>query len=223
MKIMKNRSKVMDILWDVHDYGINVNTREVYIHPNFNDLEEEQGINVKVACNFIKNLHILEHLSKDHILIHMQSVGGSWEDGMAMFNAIQFAKSPITIVAYAQASSMTGILFQSAPTRLMMPDCHLMIHHGSVAINTNSEAAKEIIVFNEKASERMVEIFAKRAVKGMFFRKKKMKYQDVFNYIDEIVKKKNDWYIDAQEAVDYGFADGIMGTKGFESFDLVRG
>jgi ATP-dependent Clp protease protease subunit len=222
MKIVKNRSKVMDILWDVHDYGINLSTREVYIHPNFNDLEEEQGINVKVACNFIKNLHILEHLSKEHILIHLQSVGGGWEDGMAMFNSIQFAKSPISIVAYAQASSMTGILFQAAPKRIMMPDCHLMIHHGSIAINTNSEAAKEIIEFNEKACIRMVDIFAKRAVKGLFFRKKKMKYDEIFNYIDGIVKKKNDWYLDAQEAVDYGFADGILGTKGFETFEALR-
>jgi ATP-dependent protease ClpP protease subunit len=68
----------------------------------------------------------------------------------------------------------------------------------------------------------MVDIFAKRAVKGLFFRKKKMKYDEIFNYIDGIVKKKNDWYLDAQEAVDYGFADGILGTKGFETFEALR-
>lgn len=102
---------VNQLVGEVHDYQLNVFSREIYLHTNI-DLDEDLGVEYSMAIKFVKNLHLLDSQNSNNILIHMHTNGGVWADGMAIFNSIRFSKSPITILAYAQASSMGGVLFQ---------------------------------------------------------------------------------------------------------------
>ena len=36
------------------------------------------------------------------------------------------------------------------------------------------------------------------------------------------INNKSDWILTAQEAVDYGFADGLLGTKKFPNIDYLK-
>jgi ATP-dependent protease ClpP protease subunit len=36
------------------------------------------------------------------------------------------------------------------------------------------------------------------------------------------MREKVDWWMDAEEAVFYGFADGVLGQEGFENLDKIR-
>lgn len=219
------KSDLEQLLSDIHSYGINHHTREIYIHGAYGGShcdEEEPGVGYRMATAFVKNLHVLEAQEQSNILIHLHSIGGEWTDGMAMFHAARFAKSPVTILAYAQASSMSGIILQCADKRILMPDTEFMIHHGSIAVHDNSMAAKSAIDVNERQCKRMLRIFAKRAILSPYFKEREYTEAKVVSFIDRKIKSNSDWCMDAEEAVYYGFADGILGEKGYESIDKIR-
>lgn len=213
-------------LYDIHTHGININKRDVYLHSHYisDESETEPGVEYRQAITFIKNLHFLDNENSNPILVHLHSIGGCWDNGMAIFNAVEFAKSPITMLAYAQASSMSGIIFQSPLRRVMMPDCHFLMHHGYVPASADHPfALKNKADQQIKASNRMLQIFAKRANVGKYFKSKKSTTIDtIYDFFDQKLKEEVDWLLSSEEAVYYGLADGVLGTKGFESIDCIR-
>lgn len=220
-QIPKRSVSVEQLISEIHDHHINHINREVYLH-GYVDAEEEPGVEYRMATSFVKNLHILESQNAQNILVHMHTIGGNWSDGMAIFNSIRLSRAPITILGYAQASSMSGIVFQAADKRVLMPDCEMMIHHGSIALDDNTMAAKSAIDQNERNCKRMLEIFAERAVQGKYFRDRKYSARKANNFIDQKIKQAGDWYLMPDEAVYYGLADGILGEKGFETMAKIR-
>jgi len=225
MSVDKNKNKpkydeISQLISDVHSHSINYHTRELYVHGAYSS--EEPGVEYRMATTFIKNLHILQNQGRSNILVHMHTIGGEWGDGMAMYDSIRHTMSSVTILAYAHATSMSGILLQSADKRVMLPSSHFLIHHGSISIEDTCEAAKEAIIQNEKDMKRMLEVFAERAKDGQFFKDRKYGIKRIMSYIDQKVRHKNDWYLSAEEAVYYGFADGVLGEQGFETIAKIR-
>lgn len=220
--ITKRSVSVEQLISEIHNHHINNLNREIYLH-GYVDAPEEPGVDYRMATTFIKNLHILELQNSQSILVHMHTIGGSWSDGMAIFDAIGLAKSPVVIIGYAQASSMSGIVFQAADKRVLMPDCEMMIHHGSIALDDNTMAVKSAVDQNERNCRRMLEIFAERAVGGKYFKDRKMSLKRAATFIDQKIRQTGDWYLMPDEAVYYGFADGIFGEKGLETMARVRG
>jgi len=203
------------LLQDVHHFGVNIRDREIFLtsHHAGGDSPEESEIEHRSATTFIKNLSVLEKLGWSKITVNMHIDGGNWSDGMAIFNAIQLAKSHITIIAHGQASSMSGIVLQAADTRIMMPDCHFMLHYGSVGLEANSNAASEFVKTNDAWGKRMLNIFAEKCVNGEYFKSKKMSPQKVTEFLDKGMKEKVDWYMTAKQAKYLGFCDRIYGEK----------
>ena len=219
-----NNNKLSDLqqlIGDVHNHHLNYCTREIYLHGHYCD-EGEPGVEYRMATTFIKNLHILDAEGKKNILVHLHSIGGEWGDGMAMYNAICQSPSPVTLLGYAQASSMSGILLQAGDKRILMPDCDFMVHYGSITASGNALEAKSAIEWNDRVCKRMLQIFAERAILGKFFQDKEYSLSKVKSYLDRKLKDKSDWYLSAEAAVYYGFADGIIGDKGCENYDKIR-
>ena len=212
---------VEQLISEIHNHHINHLTREIYLH-GYVDADEEPGVDYRMATSFIKNLHILGLQNRQNVLVHMHTIGGNWSDGMAIFNSIRLSSAPITIVGYAQASSMSGIVFQAADKRVLMPDCEIMIHHGSLALDDSTMAVKSAVDQNEKCCRRILQIFAERAVAGAYFKERKYTVRKAMNFIDQKIKQNSDWYLMPEEAVYYGFADGILGEKGFETVSKAR-
>lgn len=213
---------IEQLISDVHTHNINNHSRELYLHGHVDIYDEEPGVDYRMATTFIKNLHILESQNHQNILVHMHTIGGSWSDGMAIYNSIRLSKCAITIMAYAQASSMSGIVLQAADKRVLMPDCELMIHHGSVSVEDNTMAVKSVVDQNEKNCKRMLEVFAQRAISGKYFTDRKYSLRKIMNFIDGKIRQTSDWYLTAEEAIYYGFADGIYGEKGFDNSSRIR-
>ena len=101
-------SNVRDSIGEIHNYGIDVKNREIYLHSAKDNGEDDPGVDYRMAINFVKNVRHLDHLNNNEIRINMQSIGGSWQTGMAIYDTIQSCKSYVTIVAYGQAESMSG-------------------------------------------------------------------------------------------------------------------
>jgi ATP-dependent Clp protease protease subunit len=212
-----------DIVSDVHNYGINIKTREIFLHPYVANNDEDPGVDYKMSTNFYKNIRLLESINSQPIIIHMNSIGGEWNSGVSICDAISFCKSHITIIVYGQAESMSSIILQFADKRVMMPNSYFMCHFGSSGYSGNYLDVQKGASFEKEMAETMLDIYASSCVKGKFFtqRYKNITQQKVKNYIKRKLKE-GDWYLKAHDAVYYGFADCVLGTRRFPSIDSLK-
>ena len=210
------------LLQDIHQHHINIQNREIYLHGNYSYDSEEPCIEYRMATTFIKNLQLLDGINNNGIIVHMHTGGGDWLDGMAIYNAVRFAKSPITFITYGRATSMSGVILQAADLRILTEDSEIMLHHGSIGVDGNSISVKSAIETNEANCKRMLELFALRAVRANYFKEKDYTTQQIVKYINKKLEQKSDWYLSAKEAIHYGFADGILGEGKYNNLDKLR-
>jgi len=213
----------VDTISDVHSYGLDVKNRELYLHGYVGNTDEDPGVEYRMAAQFYKNMRILDANNQEPIIIHMFSEGGEWDAGMAMFDAITLCRSYVTIVAYGQASSMSSIIFQAADKRVMTPNSHFMAHYGSVDCGGDHLSAHNYAKVDKKNTETMMDIYSAGCVKGKYF---KEHYTDISqdkvkNYLKRKLKD-GDWYLDAHEAVYYGFADAVLDTRKLSNLDSLK-
>jgi ATP-dependent protease ClpP protease subunit len=211
-----------ELVNQVHNYDLNSSTREIYLHSHYSSQDEESGVEYRMATQFIKNLYLLNRDSEDDILVHLQSPGGDWVHGMAIYDSIKASVSSVNILAYGEVSSMSSILFQAAHRRIMMPSCEFMIHRGFLSLEGVASTVQSNAAWNKKTDEMMLKIYAKRAVNGSFFRQKEMNELQTMKFIDQKIRKLGDWNLSAEEAVYYGLCDGVFGTDGFEDLEEIR-
>jgi ATP-dependent protease ClpP protease subunit len=203
---MRNSDK--DLLHDLHNYSVNIATREIFLHNSFmSDDNKNPGVEYKMASTFVKNIKLLENRSQEPIVIHMQSIGGEWADGMAIYDSIILCKSYVTIISYGQAESMSSIILQAADNRLLTPNSYFMAHYGSTSLSCDYLNAINWMDFEKRLSNKMLEIYAKRCLDGEFFEGKDE--NQVKKYLSTKLKS-GDWFLEPAEAVYYGFADGVV-------------
>ena len=202
-------SNVRDSIGEIHNYGIDVKNREIYLHSAKDNGEDDPGVDYRMAINFVKNIRHLDSLSSGEIRINMQSIGGGWQAGMSIYDAIQSCKSYVTIITYGQAESMSGIILQAADNRLMSPHSHFMAHFGSTDCSGDYLGAQKWAELDRKNLDVMLDIFATKCQKtGEYFRERKHNVSKTKASIKRKMKD-GDWYLPASEAVYFGFADGI--------------
>ena len=215
-----------DAVYNLHEYGLSPHTREIYLHSAYHygaEEEGEPGVDYRMAATFIKNLGFLNAHNRDNILIHQNTCGGEWTYGMAIYDAIISSPSPVTILAYAHARSMSSIILQAAKKRVLMPDCEVLIHHGALYFADRYKPVVTTVEFCEKNDRpRMMDIYASRCRSGKFFKKMKTGKPTIVKFISKKLQEKTDWIMTAEDAVHYGFADGILGEKGFKDIETIR-
>ena len=142
----------------------------------------------------------------------MQSVGGEWSDGMAIYDAISMSRSYITIIAYGQAESMSSIIFQAADKRLITPNTYFMSHYGSTAAGGEYLSVQNWVKYEKRICDIMIDIYAQSCIGGRYFKEKYGNNPDIEKVKTYLFRKlkSGDWYINAEDAVHYGFADGII-------------
>lgn len=224
MTMSKKKVDPETALGQVHSYDVNLSTREIYLHSHYSASgpDEESGVEFRMATTFVKNLHILDQADDSTILIHLQSPGGDWNHGMAIYDAIQHTNSKVVILAHGEVSSMSGIIFQAAEHRIMMPNCELMIHRGFLSLDGVSTTVQANALWNRKTDWKMLQIYSERAINGPYFREREYDHDKVVSFIDKKIQRLGDWNLDAEEAVYHGFADGVFGQPGFETIEKIR-
>jgi len=222
-KVRQTFATTRHLIHDVHVFGINIRSREIYLHSEYeDDLEEEPGVDYRMASSFLKNLNILNSLSQTNILIQQMSMGGDWNYGISIYDALMASPSPTTILAHAWSRSMSSITVQGCDKRVLMPNTDFMVHLGSIYVGGACKVVYSDIEECKKADEKMLKIYASRCIDGPFFKRKGSDEKEIISYIRKYMDKKIDWWITAEEAVDYGFADGILGQPGFETIEKIR-
>lgn len=207
---------------DIHNFNIDVKNREVYLH-SYIDSQEEGGVDYRSAVIFEKNIRYFNTLSYDPILVHMHLPGGDWQDCLGIYDTIRFSKAKIIILAYAKVESSSSVILQAAPLRILMPNTNVMIHYGSFSMDAeHSKAAAAGIQWNEKECEKMIDIFTDRCMESEMAKQKNWKKMMARKHIISQLANKCDWILTANEAVDYGFADGVLGSKKYPTMELLK-
>ena len=211
-----------ETLYSIHNYNVDINNREIYLH-SYIDGDEEGGVDYRSATLLEKNLRYLNLLSLEPILIHMHLPGGDWQDCLGMYDAIKFSKAKVIILAYGKVESSSSVLLQSADLRILMPNTNVLIHYGSFSLDgEHSKAAASSIQWNERECDKMIDIFTDRCMNSSICVEKNWKKMMARKHIVSQLANKCDWILTAQEAVDYGFSDGILGTKKFPNIDFLK-
>jgi len=206
----------------IHQFNIDIENREIFLHSYIGDSEED-GIDYKCATIFEKNIRYLNQISAEPILIHMHLPGGDWQDCLGMYDDIKFSKSKVIILAYSKAESSSSVLLQAANTRILMPNTTVLIHYGSISIDSeHTKAASSSMEWNERESDKMVDIFVDRCSQSPIAKEKNWKKFMAKKHIISQLTSKFDWILTAEEAVYYGFADGVLGSKKYPTIHSLK-
>jgi len=142
-----------------------------------------------------------EDSSKD-ITFYINSPGGVITDGMSIYDTMQYIKPDVTTVVMGQACSMGSFLAQAgAPgKRLLLPNSRTMIHQPSGG--ARGQASDIEIQYKEIQywKEQLTELYVKHNTAKKTF----AEFQ---------IDMDRDYFMTAQEAVDYGLADKIVEAR----------
>lgn len=207
---------------DIHTYNIDIPNRELYLHSYIDNGSDEPGVDYRSAIMFEKNLRFLNTISLDPILVHMHIPGGDWQDCLGIYDNIKNSKSKICIIAFAKVESSSSVLLQAADLRILSPNTNFLIHYGSISVDNEHKAALSMVQWSEKESEKMIDIFTEKCMSSRVAKEKNWKRMIARKHIVTQLATKRDWILDAEEAVYYGFADGILGSKRFPNIDYIK-
>lgn len=182
---------VRDDLDKLMDHGFDPSSRTIFLMDDIDEITVEP---------VIKALHFLDRTDGD-ITIRLTTNGGDWYAGVALYDAIEAAENPIKIIGTGQVMSMGGIILQAADERILGPRATVLVHYGSDWAGGHVKDLERRALENKRTGVVMEDIFLPRIrEKHPSFTREEFKQKFAF-----------DVYMSAQEAVDFGLADSILG------------
>jgi ATP-dependent protease ClpP protease subunit len=218
----KTRGQKHDIVEEIHNHNILLESREIFIHGDFGS-EEDPAVDFRMANKFLKNIRLLEQTGDHPIIVHQHSLGGFWDAGMIMYDAILHSPCHIIFIMHGTACSMGSIIPQAADTRIVMPNCTFMVHTGYTDIGGHTyKQSQSWAEMEKRQTEKMLDIYSGVAVHGSYFQAGRMDDKKVRKFLMSKMDQKEDWWLFAEDIVKYGFADAILGDKKYETIDTIR-
>ena len=163
----------------------------------------EGEVHDQMANLVVAQLLYLESEGDKDISIYINSPGGSVTAGMAIYDCMQFIKPDVQTIVMGQACSMGSLLGQAGAKgkRMILPNARHMIHQpsgGARGQATDMEIqVKEILAMKKS----LTQIYVDHNSAGKSF-------QDLAKDMER------DYFMSAQEAVDYGLADKVLVNRG---------
>ena len=149
----------------------------------WNRRDEEEGLNIE---------------ERKPIKIYIDSCGGSLTDAFTIIDSIRMSKTPVITIATGCAYSAGFFIFISGHKRIAYPHASFLYHEGSA---TNGGTASQFRNFADFYDIQLTQL--KQIV---------LDHTDIDE--DEYNKhKKDDWWMTAEDAINYGIADEI--AEGF--------
>lgn len=150
-----------------------------------------------LANAIISELLFLDSKSNDEISIYINSPGGSITAGMAIYDTMNFVKSPISTICVGMAASMASVLLASGDKgkRYILPNSEVMIHQPLGGVNGQATEIKIVADRILYLRNKLNKILADKTD------------QDI-NKIETDTER--DHYLSASEALEYGLVDKIL-------------
>lgn len=183
-----------------HLDNLYIPTRVIYFAGTEKFTEQSDEVSVVSVAQLIKNIHILDSINSDPITLLLNTCGGEWESGIAVYDLIKTIKSKVYIIGLGKLYSMGSVIFQAGYKRYVYSHTQFLLHDGSEAFAGNSKSFERWAENSKKTREIMYQIYLE-----------KMKKKDSKITVEKIEKIcAFDSIFNAQEAVDMGLADKII-------------
>lgn len=199
---------------DFHDYRVDRHSFTIFVggDPDLEDYDVtgvEPGVEHRMADRFDINLSILSGIDpKRPILVQMASCGGLWEEGMQMFGALLTAPNPITVLGTKWCRSMSSIIPLAADRFYMRMPAKYMYHHGYFEFEGLDQEAMTADVERRKSREVMMRLYTARLQEqGQFLGQTE---SFIRKHLKRRLLEEIDVWFDADEAVIWGFVDGVF-------------
>ena len=137
---------------------------------------------------------------KKEIAMYINSPGGIVTSGLAIYDTMQYIKSPVSTVCMGMAASMGSFLLAAgaAGHRVSLPNSRIMVHQPSGGFQgqaSDIERHAEDII---KTKKRLNAIYAKHTGQPI-------------EVIEQTLDR--DYFMSAEEAKDYGIVDHVYETR----------
>ena len=152
------------------------------------------------GCNSIcAQMLFLDSENNEPINFYINSPGGVVTSGLAVYDTMQFIKSPVRTIVMGQACSMGSVLAQAGEPgmRLVLPNSRTMIHQ--ISGGAQGKATDVEIQYKEmqRMKEQSTRIYESHNSKGK-------SYQEIWDAMEL------DNFMSASEAIEFGLADEIV-------------
>lgn len=154
-------------------------------------------INDNVSNSVVAQLLYLNSVNNDPINLYINSPGGSITSGMAIYDTMNYIESKVSTICIGMCASMAAFLLSSGEKgmRYILPNGEVMIHQplgGAQGQATEIKIAAERIL---KLKEKLNKILSKNT------------NQDLSKIENDT---ERDYFLSAEEALDYGLVDEIL-------------
>lgn len=141
-----------------YDNDIELSSRTLYLGTEINE---------ESASKIIKGILLLNKKNpNESINLLINSNGGDWDQGMAMFSIIENSEAPITATVIGSASSMATVILQACHERYIDKYAYLMLHDGTTGHEeTHARNFERYAEQSRHAREVMYGIYASRSNK----------------------------------------------------------
>jgi len=186
-----------------HDYNLYASARTIYMgSEHYSDDGGENGTDGLMAESFLKNITILESVSKDPITIVMNNIGGDVNHGLAIYDAVKACKATVTIKVFGNAASMGSVILQAASKRVMAPNAVQLIHYGTLNLDNHAKIAYKYADESKRIDKWMEKLYLSKI---------QAKHPN-YTLVELQKLLAHDTFLTAQESVRLGLADKILGV-----------
>jgi ATP-dependent Clp protease, protease subunit len=154
----------------------------------------------KLTASITAQLLFLDHENAEEpIKIFINSPGGSVFDGYAIYDMIRFVRPRVKIISTGLSASAATVIMLAAEKedRLAFPNARIMIHQPSIRSYGVAEDVK-------RTAEQVIK--TRRLINELYARETGQPVEKVEEDTDR------DYWMSAQEAVDYGLVTRIINT-----------
>ena len=157
----------------------------------------EDGMSALICAQL---LFLESESPKKEIAMYINSPGGVVTSGLAIYDTMQYIRSPVSTVCMGMAASMGSFLLMAGEkgSRIALPNARIMVHQPSGGFSGQASDierhAQDII----KTKRRLNEIYAKHSGQPI---------EEVERVLDR------DHFMTADEAKDWGLIDHVYATR----------
>lgn len=162
------------------------------------DIEEGTGDVIDTSIRFWNRVDDEENIPVEErkpIKLYINSGGGSLLATFTIIDAIKMSKTPVWTIAVGSAYSGGFFSFICGHRRFAYPNASFLYHEGSAGTSGTASQFANFAAFYKKQLEKLKQIVLTNTIIG----------EEKFNEI-----QKEDFWMTAEEAVDFGCADEII-------------
>jgi ATP-dependent protease ClpP protease subunit len=153
---------------------------------------------VRQADSELRSEHLsrgLEGTPLTPIWLHIHSYGGDLFTGFSVADQLTMIKTPVYSVVEGICASAATLISMSCSKRYILPSSFMLVHQLSGVKWGTYEQFKDEMTLQNKAMDRLVEFYAKKAAISM---------EEIRNMLTR------DYWMDAETSLKMGFADAIL-------------